>query len=94
MNDNDNTMVEPVSSPTVGALDRSKRKAANELQGPVSKRPSIEHNNGTRKEPKPSPTSIPLRRSKRKIPQQPVFKQPLMYNGADDQQTNAASSCT
>lgn len=95
MDDNDTTMGEPASSPTLAALGRSKRKAADELQGPVSKRPSIERENGTREERTPSPTSVPLRRSKRKIPQRPVFKRPLIYSGADDRQTDAnnASSC-
>lgn len=96
MDDIDTSMGEPASSPTLAALGRSKRKAADELQGPVSKRPSIGHENGTREDPTPSPTSVPLRRSKRKIPEQrPVFKRPLIYSGADDQQTDAnnASSC-
>lgn len=66
MDENDTTMGEPASSPTLSALGRSKRKAVNELQGPVPKRPSIEfeHGNATREEPTPSPTSAPLRSSK------------------------------
>lgn len=52
-------MGETASSSTLAALDRSKRKVADKLRGPVSKRPSIEHENGTREEPTPSPTSVP-----------------------------------
>lgn len=70
-------MGETASSPTLAALDRSKRKVADKLRGPVSKRPSIEHENGTREEPTPSPTSVPLRRSKRKFPKDRYSNGPL-----------------
>lgn len=95
MGDNDPAMGEPASSHPLGALDRSKRKAASALQGPASKRPNLEHNNGTREELTPSPTSLPLRRSKRKIAQRPALKGPHTCRGADRYIliANNASTC-
>lgn len=95
MGDNDTAMGESTSSHSLGALDRSKRKAASPLQGPASKRPNLEHNNRTREELTPSPTSLSLRRSKRKIAQRPALKRPHTYRPADRYIINAnnASTC-